>query len=131
VRFTPLPLYPLGKSPLYTLDRRLGGPQNLSGRSGEEKNRTQTVQLVAPRYTDSRLKKFIIIIIIIVIVTIRSGLGWIGRSQWSRGQRLELSSLARTLGSWVRIPLKAWMSGCAFIFYVCVALSVGSGIASG
>jgi hypothetical protein len=32
------------------------------------------------------------------------------RSQWRRGLRHELSSLAWTLGSWVRIPLEAWMS---------------------
>jgi hypothetical protein len=41
------------------------------------------------------------------------------RSQFSRGLRHELSSLARTLGSWVRIPLKAWMSVCAFILCLC------------
>jgi hypothetical protein len=32
-----------------------------------------------------------------------------GRSQWPRGLRHELSSLARKLGPWVRILLKAWM----------------------
>jgi hypothetical protein len=32
-----------------------------------------------------------------------------GRSQWPRSLRHELSSLAQTLGLWVRIPLKAWM----------------------
>jgi hypothetical protein len=37
VRFTPLPLYPRGKSPRYPSDRRLGGPQSRSGRFGEEK----------------------------------------------------------------------------------------------
>jgi len=37
VSFTPLPLYPQGKIPWYPLDRRLGGPQSLSGRGGEEK----------------------------------------------------------------------------------------------
>jgi hypothetical protein len=26
----------------------------------------------------------------------------------------EMSSLARTLGSWVRIPLKAWVSVCVY-----------------
>jgi hypothetical protein len=36
VGFTPRPLYPQGMSPRYQLDRRLGGPQNWSGRSGEE-----------------------------------------------------------------------------------------------
>jgi hypothetical protein len=33
----PLSLYPWGKSPRYSLDRRLGGPQSRSGRRGEEK----------------------------------------------------------------------------------------------
>jgi hypothetical protein len=37
VSFTPLPLYPQGKSPQYLLDRRLGGPQSRSGWRGEEK----------------------------------------------------------------------------------------------
>jgi hypothetical protein len=37
VSFTPLPLYPCGKSPRYSLDRRLGGPQNRSGRHGKVK----------------------------------------------------------------------------------------------
>jgi hypothetical protein len=31
-------LYPQGKSALYPLDMRLGGPQSRSGRGGEEKN---------------------------------------------------------------------------------------------
>jgi hypothetical protein len=39
VSFIPRPLYPRGKSPRYPLDRRLGGPQNRSGRRGREKNR--------------------------------------------------------------------------------------------
>jgi hypothetical protein len=43
VSFTPLPLNP-GGSPPCTLDRRLDGPQNRSGRRGEEKilDRTRT-----------------------------------------------------------------------------------------
>jgi hypothetical protein len=39
------------------------------------------------------------------------------RPQWPRSLRLEMPSLARTLGSWVRIPLKAWMS--VFILCLC------------
>jgi hypothetical protein len=35
VSFTPLLLYPRGKSLRYPLDRRLGGPQSRSGRHGE------------------------------------------------------------------------------------------------
>jgi hypothetical protein len=38
VSFMPRPPYPHGKSPWYLLDRRLGGPQSRSGRSGEKKN---------------------------------------------------------------------------------------------
>jgi hypothetical protein len=39
VSFKPRPLlYPRGKSPLYPLDRRLGGPQSRSGRCEDEKN---------------------------------------------------------------------------------------------
>jgi hypothetical protein len=45
--------YPQRKSPQYSLDRRLGGPQNGSGRCGEEKhlapagNPTPAVQPIA------------------------------------------------------------------------------------
>jgi hypothetical protein len=45
-------------------------------------------------------------------------LGSDGRSQWPRGLAHELSSLARTLRSWVRIPLKAWMSLCVYSVFV-------------
>jgi hypothetical protein len=41
-----------------------------------------------------------------------------GRSTWPRGLRHKLSSPARTLGSWVRIPLKAWMSVCIYSVFV-------------
>jgi hypothetical protein len=37
VSFTPRPLYALGKSPLYPLDRTLDGLQSQSGHCGEEK----------------------------------------------------------------------------------------------
>jgi hypothetical protein len=47
-----------------------------------------------------------------------------------RGVRHELSSLARTLRSWVRIPLKG-MYACVRLFYVCVVLCVGSGVGTG
>jgi hypothetical protein len=53
------------------------------------------------------------------------------RSQWPLGLRHELSSLSRTLGSWVRIPLKAWMSVLCAFFCVYVVLCVGSGLATG
>jgi hypothetical protein len=55
--------------------------------------------------------------------------GW---SQWPRGLRHELPSLARTLGSWARIPLKAWMFGvCMRLFCVCVVLCLGISLARG
>jgi hypothetical protein len=53
------------------------------------------------------------------------------RSQQPRDLRHELFSLARTLGSWVRIPLRAWMFGvCMCLLYVCVFLCLGTGIAT-
>jgi hypothetical protein len=39
---------PQGKSSWYPLDRRLGGPQNRSGRGGEEKNSQPLLRLEAP-----------------------------------------------------------------------------------
>jgi hypothetical protein len=42
------------------------------------------------------------------------------QSQWPRGLRHELFLLARTLGSWVRIPLKAWMSVRFSVIVLCV-----------
>jgi hypothetical protein len=36
-----------------------------------------------------------------------------GRSQWARGLRLDPK-----LGSWARIPLKAWISVCAYCVFV-------------
>jgi hypothetical protein len=53
----------------------------------------------------------------------------IGRSQWPRGLRHEMSSPARTLQSWVWIPLKA--SICISVSSVFVLPRVGSGLASG
>jgi hypothetical protein len=56
VNFSPRPLYPQVKSPWYPLDRRLGEPQSLSGRGGEEKNSQPLpglpiIQPAAQRYT--------------------------------------------------------------------------------
>jgi hypothetical protein len=45
------------------------------------------------------------------------------------GLRHEMSSPARTLGSWVRIPLKAWKFVC--IYSLAVLSCVGSGLTSG
>jgi hypothetical protein len=48
------------------------------------------------------------------------------RSQWTRGLKHERSSPTRTLGSWVRIPLEAWMSVCVYSLFVlfCVQVAV-------
>jgi hypothetical protein len=52
----------------------------------------------------------------------------ISRSQYPRRLRHELSSLARTMGSWVQIPLRAWMFGvCIRLFCACAVLCLGSG----
>jgi hypothetical protein len=47
VSFTHQPLYPQGKSPWYSLDRRLGEPQSWSGYDGVEKN-SQTLSGLKP-----------------------------------------------------------------------------------
>jgi hypothetical protein len=39
-------------------------------------------------------------------------------SQWPRCLRREPSSPARTLGSWIRIPLEAWISVCVYSVFV-------------
>jgi hypothetical protein len=52
VSFTPRPLYPWKKSPLYPLDRRLGGPQSRSGRCGAERNVLPLPGIELCRYTD-------------------------------------------------------------------------------
>jgi hypothetical protein len=49
--------------------------------------------------------------------------------QWPRGLGHELSSLAWTLGSWVRIPLKALISVCVYSGFV--LFCVGSGLVTG
>jgi hypothetical protein len=44
-------------------------------------------------------------------------------SQWPRDLGHKLSSLARILGSWVRIPFKAWIFVlCAFILCLCCSV---------
>jgi hypothetical protein len=40
------------------------------------------------------------------------------RSQWSSGLRHEPFSLARTLGSWIQIPHRGWMSVCVYAVFV-------------
>jgi hypothetical protein len=59
VSFTPQPLYLRGKSPRYSLDMRLGGPQSRSGRRRENSwpyrdsnSDPSIVQPIASRYTD-------------------------------------------------------------------------------
>jgi hypothetical protein len=51
------------------------------------------------------------------------------RSCRPRGLRHELFSPAQTLGSWVRIPLEAWMYVC--IYSVCPVLCEARGLATG
>jgi hypothetical protein len=51
------------------------------------------------------------------------------RSQWPRDLRHELFSLTGTLGSWVRTPLKAWISVCVYSVF-CVVLCVDRGLAT-
>jgi hypothetical protein len=65
VSFTPRPLHPEGKRPLYLLDRRLSAPQSRSQRRGEEKIRDpfrnqSLYRLCYPGCTLSRIEYFVI-----------------------------------------------------------------------
>jgi hypothetical protein len=51
------------------------------------------------------------------------------RSQLPRCIRHEMSLPVRTMGSWVRIPLKAWLSLC--LSFVSVLPCIGIGLATG
>jgi hypothetical protein len=75
VSFTTRPFYPKGKSPLYPLDRRLGGAQSRSGHGGEEKNSQllpgleyPIIRPIARRYTTDIFR--LLIVKEIVIMTI-------------------------------------------------------------
>jgi hypothetical protein len=48
------------------------------------------------------------------------------RSQRPRGLRHELSSPAQTLGSWVRIPLEAWMYVYIYSVFVLSCVQVAA-----
>jgi hypothetical protein len=67
--------------------------------------------------------------IIIIIIIITGSVVTLCKSHWPRGLMHELSSPARTLGSWVRISLEAWMT--VYVYSVFVLLCVGSGLATG
>jgi hypothetical protein len=49
-----------------------------------------------------------------------------GRSQWPRGIRHELSSPVQTLGSWVQIPLEAWMPVCVYSVFVLSSVQIST-----
>jgi hypothetical protein len=53
-----------------------------------------------------------------IILKFRSHIDNVNRSLWPRGLRHEPSSLARTLGSRIRIPIKAWMFVCIYSVFV-------------
>jgi hypothetical protein len=72
---------------------------------------------------------FIFIRSSLIIVPFETVYSELRRSQWPGGLQYEPSSPARTLGLWVRIPLKAWMS--VYVYYVSVLFFVGSCLATG
>jgi hypothetical protein len=65
-------------------------------------------------------------IVFFINFTVPKTTGERGRSQWPLGLRHELPSLPRTLVSWVRNPLKAWISVCVYS-----VLCVGSVLSTG
>jgi hypothetical protein len=59
-----------------------------------------------------------IYLIYLTAISYNSDITYIVGSQRPRVLRHEMSSLARTLESWVRIPFKAWMSVCVYSVFV-------------
>jgi hypothetical protein len=47
-------------------------------------------------------------------------------SEWPRGLRHGISSLARAVGSWARIPLEAWMFVCVYSVFVLSCMLVAA-----
>jgi hypothetical protein len=93
VSFTPRPLYPQRKGPLYPLDRRLGGPQSRSGRGGEEKNpkllpglESPIIQAVAQRYTTQLSRT--VAVNILHKQSRTANKGWSSSMVWARGKLL-------------------------------------------
>jgi hypothetical protein len=48
------------------------------------------------------------------------------QQKWTRRLRHELFSEAETLGSWVRIPIEAWMSVCVYSMFVLFCVQVAT-----
>jgi hypothetical protein len=72
-------------------------------------------------FATTRLKKYFFILCTTLIPVLQAC-----RSQWLRLLRHEMSSLAWTLESWIRIPFKAWMSVCVYSVFVlfCVQAAI-------
>jgi hypothetical protein len=114
VSFTPRPLYPQGKIPWYPVDRRLGGPQNRSGRGGEEKN-CQTlpgleppiIQPVAQRYTTELYWLLVMFIMYVKITALVSSMGALRPLACSAWNHLDtpVGFLRREIGPYIAKPL--------------------------
>jgi hypothetical protein len=110
VSFTPLPLYPRGNSPRYPLDRRVGGRKVIWTR--------EKIHCPCRKSNPNRPAHELCQLQILSGRNFVSLTYSLGRSQWPRSLRHELPSLARTLGSWVPIPLEVWMSVCVYSGFV-------------
>jgi hypothetical protein len=124
----------LAKTPRYSLDRRLGRLHSQSGGGGEEKNIPSPPLPGIEPYPVARILVIILtelpqlscIMVNFMICALKMILS---RSQWPSGLKHVLSWAARTLGSWVRIPLEARI--CVRVFLCCVVVCVGRGLALG
>jgi hypothetical protein len=120
VSFTPRSLCSRGDH-RYPMVRSLVGPQGRSGRCGEiflapAVNRTPAIQPASIPPEPSWYNSY----------TNMSIHNFFRRSEWPRGLRHELSSPARTLGSWILIPLEAWMSVCVYTVFVLFCVQVAA-----
>jgi hypothetical protein len=104
VSFTARPIYPPGKSPWYSLDRKLGGPQSRSGH-GREKVFSLPMSGIEPRLwlhaqkSHERMGEE------------RSEIGWYIRTQYCRQGSLFVSYLISQLGA-INLYVRPWETTC-------------------
>jgi hypothetical protein len=78
------------------------------------------------KHTSSKYYYFILRTWPALMFKLNSNMNTIRRSQSPRGLRHEPSSTARTLGSWIRIPLEAWMSLCVYSVFLLSCVQVAA-----
>jgi hypothetical protein len=96
VSFTLRSLYSRGKSPRYPLSRRLGGPQNHSGRRGEEKSLTPIGTRIPTFGRPARSQSLCRLGTMIAQSVKRQATGWTARVRFPAVQNLSVLHRVQT-----------------------------------